>query len=310
MNVCLLKGRGGGDPRFPYMAWFGKAWENAGGAVCLDVRLPHKMRAAFGHAGLAFSTGIRRGRLLVCGGHRIESVAWPWCYFHEIVPVMWDVWPECFEPLVKFIRRNKVKLVFCTSSQQVEHLKERVPGLNAVWLPEGIDVASYPNGNQLVDRPIDVLEYGRRMDSVHKDLVEYSFSHKVNHVYQKGTELLFPDFESMTAGIRSAKISICYPQCDTKPWRAGNVETLTQRYWEAMLSGTLLAGRAPKELIDFCGYNPVITLGDHPAQQIEDVLDHIGDYQELADRNRKFAVENADWSKRIPIVMRALQDNG
>ena len=307
MNVFLLKGREGGDPRFPYMAWFRKAWENAGGAVRLDVRFPHKIRAAFGHAGLAFSTGIRRGRLLVCGGHRIESVAWPWCYFYEIVPVMWDVWPECFEPLVKFVRKNKVKLVFCTSSQQVEHLKERVPGLNAVWLPEGIDVASYPNGKRLVDRPTDILEYGRRMDSVHKDLVEYPFNRKVNHVYQKGTELLFPDFESLTAGIRNAKITIYYPQCDTKPWRAGDIETLTQRYWEGMLSGVLIVGRAPKELIDLCGYNPVITLGEHPAQQIEKILNHIEAYQTLVDRNRLFAEQNADWSKRIPLVLDALK---
>ena len=122
--------------------------------------------------------------------------------------------------------------------------------------------------------------------------------------------MLFPDFDSMVAGIRSSKITICYPQCDTKPWRAGNIETLTQRYWEGMLSGTLIAGRAPKELIDLCGYNPVITFGEHPAQQIEDVLDHIEDYQELADRNRKYAEENADWSKRIPIVMKALEGNG
>ena len=30
---------------------------------------------------------------------------------------------------------------------------------------------------------------------------------------------------------------VCFPQCDTNPMKAGNLETLTQRYWEAMLSG-------------------------------------------------------------------------
>lgn len=310
MNTYLLKGRGRGDSRFPYMAWFRAAWENAGGCVRMDTRLPHKLRAALGHAGMAFTTGIRQGRLLVCGGHRVESVAWPWCYFYEIVPVMWDVWPEYFDLLVKFVKKNKVKLVFCTSSQQVEHLKECVPGLKAVWLPEGIDVTSYPMGNRLAERSVDLLEYGRRMDSVHDDLVGHPFRRSINHVYQHGQDLLFPDFESMTAGIRNAKITICYPQCDTKPWRAGAVETLTQRYWEGMLSGTLVAGRAPKELIDLCGYNPVITLGEHPARQIENVLNHIEDYQELVDRNRRYVEENADWSKRIPIVMKALEENG
>ncbi len=294
----------------PYMAWFSQAWEYAGGCVRCDVRLPHKFRAVLGHAGLAFSTGIKRGRLLVCSGHRIESVAWPWCYFYEIVPIMWDLWPEYFDLFVKFIRKNNVQLVFCTSSQQVEHLKECVPGVQAVWLPEGINVSSYPVGSRLVDRTVDVLEYGRRMASVHDDILNYAFKRPINHSYATGDNLLFPDFDSMTAGIRNAKITICYPQCDTKPWRAGDIETLTQRYWEGMLSGVLITGRAPKELIDLCGYNPVITLGEHPAQQIEDVLNHIEDYQELADRNRKYAEENADWSKRIPIVMKALEENG
>ena len=309
MTPCLVKCEIG-DGRFPYMAWFGQAWECAGGGVRCDVRIPHKVRAAFGHAGLAFSTGIKRGRLLVCGGHRIESAAWPWCYFYEIVPVMWDVWPEYFDLLVKFIRKNNVRLVFCTSSQQVEQLKKCVSGVQAVWLPEGISVASYPVGSRLVDRTVDVLEYGRRMASVHDDILNHSFKRPINHFYATGNNLLFSDFDSMVAGIRNSKITICYPQCDTKPWRAGKIETLTQRYWEGMLSGTIIAGRAPKELINLCGYNPVITLGEHPAQQIEDVLDHIEDYQELADRNRKYAEENADWSKRIPIVMKALDENG
>lgn len=309
MKTYLLRNRGRGDPRFPYMWWFGAAWENAGGGVRLDTRLPFKLKAAFGHAGMAFSTGIKRGRLLVCGGHRVESLSWPWCYFYEIVPVMWDVWPGYFDHLVRFVRKNRVRLVFCTSSQQAEHLRQVVPGLKAVWLPEGIDVASYPKGARLVDRPIDVLEYGRRMDVVHKDLLIYRFSRPIKHAYQKGVELQFPDFKTMTAGIRSAKITICYPQCDTNPLRAGSIETLTQRYWEAMLSGTLMAGRAPNELIELCGYNPVVTLYDNPAQEIEKMLDHIEDYQELADRNRMYAEKNADWRKRIQIVAQALESN-
>ena len=308
MKTCLLA-TCGGKSLTPYMAWFSSAWGRAGGEYKWDIKLPRKVRAILGRT-LTFSTGINSGRLLVCSGHRVESVAWPWCYFYEIVPVMWDVWPGYFEPLVNFIRKCKVKLVFCTSSQQVEHLKERVPGLNAIWLPEGIDVASYPVGTRLVDRPVDVLEYGRRMEPVHDALVDHKFKRPFAHAFSTGNDLLFPDFDSMTAGIRNAKITICYPQCDTKPWRAGEIETVTQRYWEGMLSGTLIAGRAPKELIDLCGYNPVIALGEQPAWQIEEILNHIEDYQALVDRNRAYAEKNADWSTRIPIVMKALQDNG
>ena len=47
---------------------------------------------------------------------------------------------------------------------------------------------------------------------------------------------------------------------------AQGVETLTQRYWETMLSRTVIVGHAPKELIDICGYNPVLELPDDKEQ--------------------------------------------
>ena len=45
-----------------------------------------------------------------------------------------------------------------------------------------------------------------------------------------------------------------------KPELAGDIETLTQRYWECMLSRIVMLGHAPQELIDLIGYNPVIEI--------------------------------------------------
>lgn len=303
MDYLLSVGDGG---IFPYQNWFCEAWRRAGGACKRQVSVPHAIRAAFGHAGLGFATGVRRGRLLVCGSRRIDSVAWPWCYAYEIVPVIWDLWPGNLPTFARFIRNNRVRTLFCTSSQQVEKLRQMFPQVNAVWLPEGIDIASYPCGGPLVTRPIDVLEYGRRNARVHDSLVKRGFVRDHRLLFQSGDALLFPDFPSMTAAIRQAKISICHPQCDTNPQCAGTIETLTQRYWEGMLSGTLIVGRAPRELINLCGYNPVVELQGRLAEEIEDILAHIGDYQVLVDRNRAFAERNADWSCRIPLVKKAL----
>ena len=70
-----------------------------------------------------------------------------------------------------------------------------------------------------------------------------------------------------------SKIMVCFPQCDTNPGRAGNIETLTIRYWEAMLSGCVIIGRAPNELINLIGYNPVIEVDWERAQeQLEEIL--------------------------------------
>lgn len=308
MNICMLDALPNAKSVQRHMRWVVDAWWRAGGAVHKNVSIPGLLRRVAGHAA-AFSTGIKLGRLLVLSGRRMETAAWPWCYFYEIVPVLWDVWPECIAPLVKFVRRNRVKLMFVTASCQVEKLRTLLPDVQVEWMPEGIDVESYPNGGSLKDRQFDIIEYGRRKVNVHDDLLAHKFKRTFNHLYSK-ERIMFPKFEDMTAAIRSAKISICYPQCDTNPAYAGDVETLTQRYWEAMSSGTLVAGRAPQELVDLCGYNPVITLGDHPAEQLEAVLDDIdqGKYQDLADRNRLYVEKHADWSVRIAQIKKALSE--
>ena len=67
-----------------------------------------------------------------------------------------------------------------------------------------------------------------------------------------------------------------------------------------------MIGHAPKELIDVCGYNPVVELGDRPFERIKDVLDNLSKYQELADRNRRTVEEYATWNRRMKEVMDAL----
>lgn len=297
-----------GDYQF-FRQWVSEAWMRSGGSVCRDLNLPWGVKMALEKGGAVFSfpacLKIRKRILVLCGG-RPGYFAWPWCYRYEIVPVMWDCWPKYWPHLLRFIRRNHVRTIFCTSSQTAEYVRKSCPGVNAVWLPEGIDIDSYPMGRPLVDRSVDVLEMGRQMKSVHDSLLEQSQKCQLLHVFQTGRELLFPDFSSLTQGLRDAKMVVCYPRCDTHPEMAGNVETLTQRYWECMLSGALIVGRAPQELIDFCGYNPVITLGVHPCEKICEVLDNIADYQELADRNRAFAEKHAGWNERMKIINKCL----
>ncbi len=108
----------------------------------------------------------------------------------------------------------------------------------------------------------------------------------------------------------NAKVTIALPRSITQPELAGDVETLTQRYWESMLTRMVMVGHAPKELIDLVGYNPVVELDwNHPSEQIQDILTHITDYQELVDRNREAALQMGDWSLRMRKITRFLRDS-
>ena len=92
----------------------------------------------------------------------------------------------------------------------------------------------------------------------------------------------------------------------------GDVETLTQRLWDCMVSGTLIVGHAPKELVDLLGYNPVIELetDEDIGSRLSQILDNISSYQELADKNLAVARENASWDTRMTRLLPQLRQLG
>lgn len=106
------------------------------------------------------------------------------------------------------------------------------------------------------------------------------------------------------------KVTITLPRSMTQPEVAGDIETLTQRYWECMFSRMVMVGHAPQELIDFIGYNPVIELTDKisPEELIADVIEHIEDYQVLIDKNRETAEKLGSWDVRMKWLMSELAE--
>ena len=297
-----------------YRQWITEAWVRAGGSIYKHHYISFTMRKVWGKFNFISSlvpNSIKSHDALVvlCGAHPNYS-AWPLMYTHELIPIIWDCWPKYHSTILKSIKHNKIKTVFCTSSQTRDLIKDKLPGTNVYWLPEGIDVNAYSKGALLKDRKIDVLELGRQLQALHNSLVQHSTHDKIKHLYSKPRELVFKDFSELTKGLADTKITVCYPRCDTHPDMAGNIETLTQRYWECMLSRTLIVGRAPKELKDFCGYNPVIELKDNPAEEICNLLENIDAYQSLVDKNYAFALNNASWDSRIPFIKDTLANLG
>lgn len=293
------------DPGAPlgfyrYMQWLCEAWQSSGGMVHPNINCPRKVRAALGRT-LNFNLHKKRGGLLVCGSHRIESMAFPYNLFHEIVPIMWDLWPGNYEDFTRFINRNKVRLAFCSAQTSVNRLSKLCPSVSFVWLPEAVDVSAYRYGGLLQDRPVDVLSYGRSVGPI-KEKIRH-VCHTECKTFQEGAGRTF---ENLVECLSLAKISICYPLVDTNPGKAQGVETLTIRYWEAMLSGTLIVGRAPQELIEVCGYNPVIELGSDPIRKFMSVISDINHFQGLADKNFRTATNIGGWTARLPILKGAL----
>ena len=222
---------------------------------------------------------------------------------YEIIPMVWDCWPCYFEKMCSWIKKHHIQTAIFTSSQTAERIQTRFPELNVMFCPEAVDTTKYGEGKLLKERKIDILEFGRYSN--------VNVNEKLNYVCTKVDGKFIYNNDQLYDMMGDAKITIALPRSMTMPEVAGEIETLTQRYWENMLSRMVMVGHAPKELVDLIGYNPVIELDkEHATEQIMDILAHIEDNQELVDKNRETALRLGDWALRIKDVMTFLSQCG
>ena len=179
--------------------------------------------------------------------------------------------------------------------------------MNIMFCPEAVDFTLYNSGKNLNERSIDLLEFGRGNEMI----FDASQLGTINHVRTMVNGKFTYTNEELYQAMGDAKVTITLPRSYTQPEVAGDVETLTQRYWECMLSRMVMVGHAPKELIDLMSYNPVIEMNmDNPKEQILHIITHINDYQELVDKNLEAAKVHGDWNTRMKDVMRFLENCG
>lgn len=245
----------------------------------------------------------KNARLCFVEGASLLFDTFPDYLFYEIIPIIWDCWPRYWETMEKFLRRHNVMTAFFTSSQTAFHFKSVFPEKNIFHIPEAIDTKLYKDNMKLCDRSIDYLEFGRCSRIV--DSKKFDSSIRVLSSYNEQQGLATRD--DLIKALSNSKITIALTRLDNQPDIAEGIDTLTQRYWECMLSGVILLGRAPQELIDFIGYDPTVKINlDNVNLQIRDILSHIEDYQELVDRNRTVALQKGDWADRIKTIIQRL----
>ena len=236
---------------------------------------------------------------------------------YEIIPMIWDLWPKYYDKMFTWFKKHDVKTVIISSRTATDYIQGKFPDMNIMYCPEAVDTTLYGEGKQLQDRNIDILEFGRSNEKIIR-VQEFENSKvqgkEIVHVATKKDGKFLYTNEQLYEVMGNAKIVISLPRSMTDSEGTGGLETLTQRYWENMLSRSIMLGHAPKELIDIVGYNPVIEIEDYNPnniqEQILNILAHIEDYQEMVDKNRKVALEKGDWTLRMKNVMEWLRSLG
>lgn len=213
---------------------------------------------------------------------------------------LFDAWPHDHLKISNLANQFKIDYLFVTASQAAQAIKPKLLKTKIFWIPEGINPFEYKQNIQLIDKQTDILAIGRKYDKYHDTIVNELEDRKYVYLYEevKG-KLIFESRNEFVAGLANAKISICIPSNITHPERAGNIETMTIRYLQSMVSKCIVLGHAPKEMIDLFGYNPVIEIDyNNPVEQIESILRSYADYKELIEKNYNEVINNHTWQCR------------
>jgi hypothetical protein len=232
--------------------------------------------------------------------HYAAHAAWG-----SVAPFCFDIWEPDLDQWVALFRRLRPVVAMTTSAQASQALRDADIGAPVEHLPEAADPDMFDPSTLLVDRPVHVLELGRRFDRWHAAMVTPLAQAGRTHLFQPdSTTLVFPTVEAMRSGMASSAISVCFPSATTHPDRSGSFSTVTQRYFESMAAGCLVVGECPAELESLFGYNPVIEADlDNPAAQILEIVADLGRFQPHVERNYQRLLEVGTWQVRASEVL-------
>lgn len=298
-----------------------EAWKRLGGDVAKSNYPPKCLHgAAFRWELLKILKNRKESRLRFVEPVSLSFDSFPDYARYEVVPMFWDCWPRYFEKTCRWLRKHGVRTAIFSSRQTAEKMQERFSGkheewqkIDVIWCAEAVDDSVYQQGKLLKDRTVDLLEFGRSNDKVVSSgkLAGVKINGSpLQHVCTKQNGKFIYTNEQLYEAMGDAKVTIALPRSMTQPEIAGDIETLTQRYWECMFSRMVMVGHAPQELVDFIGYNPVVELRDDNSAEdlIRDVLEHIEDYQGLVDKNLETAQRLGSWNVRMKWLIGQLSE--
>lgn len=258
-------------------------------------------------AALSMPFPLRKNRdlfMVMMGAHRFPLNAADWgATKGRKVAWAFDVWPASYQAIVEYLQKYRIDYLFVTSKQSAERLERAVSGCDVKWCAEPFIDLGF-KCKPWEDRTTDVLQMGRRHPKYHERLAAGG-----RHAYkfeETPGVVVFPTMTEFLLGLADAKVSVCFTSDLTHPERAGDVATVTQRYFQSMASGCVIVGNTPQELINLFGYDPVVKADlDDPAGQIDAILAAPGKYQELVQKNR-IELQNHTTAERVATILREL----
>ncbi len=223
------------------------------------------------------------------------------------VGILYDAWEPNLPAIADYYSRLKFDYLFVTAKSSAEYLAKALQETNVRWLPESLLDENY-SCLQLLDRKTDVVQFGRYFAPAHEKLKNIASANAINYLCSENTnQLLFDDDEVFLSALGEARISICYARIFSHPNLTGSTNTMTLRYLQSMMSGCILIGSTPPEMIDLFGFNPVIEVTiENMESLVLDVVNNPDKYQEASTRNHEAAKLHL-WKDRAKTLLNCFE---
>lgn len=219
-----------------------------------------------------------------------------------------DAWTHANAISENAFRSFRINIAFFSIRKAAEYFNSlKIPYFKAYWIPEAINSDSYRRRGY-GERPIDILQYGRRWEWLHEKILPFCSANGFNYQYPQesgNVKRQFKGREELLEGLSKSKIAICVPKIMTHP--DYDLPAVTTRYFECMASKCLILGHAPQDLISLFGYNPVVEV-DHENlfDQVRSLLNHYHEHIPLIEKNYEVVKRQHQWKNRILDMQRIL----
>jgi hypothetical protein len=236
------------------------------------------------------------------------------------VRVAWlvELWSSQLPGVKDYLRQLREFDHVVVSNRAVVPAVEQIIGVPVSYLPLAVDTDRYapPPWPHAPTRNVDVASWGRRLPETHAALMQALAEQRLYYHFDtvRGPWEVTDHVEHRLAQaslLQRTRYSVVY-RINDEPGRrdrTGGEESLTNRYFEALSTGTIMLGTAPRSVEwDECFPWPdAIVPIPAPAPDVLDVIAALDREPERLDRARAAAVSTFlhrhDWAHRWRAVL-------
>lgn len=221
---------------------------------------------------------------------------------------LYDLWEKDYKYFENILNNYPINNVFLSSKQTTEVFNNKYKNSTMFhWLPEAIADNTY-RYLDYKNKNIDILSFGRKYESYHQKIVDYTLNQKINYIYQKD-KIVFSSKDEFIDGLSRSKISLCFPANITHNTQTGNISKITMRYFQSMASKCLILGKAPDDMKYLFDYNPVIDIEEeNSVEQLNEILNNFQKYIPLIEKNYNEVTTKHLYKNRVDEILKIIEN--